>query len=97
MNKLRLAVPGLFLMMLCMPAFSSCEGDKEDSNATIVNIEKGVATPVWTPESGEPLPTENPTVEPQIITAEEIEAITASQADQIAQPADEKQQLEPEE
>ena len=48
---------------------ASCSGSKGDENATVVNVEKGVASPVWTSDGGQaaaPAPEA-----PEAMTAEE--------------------------
>lgn len=48
---MRLIKTSACIMAIAMSAFCSCnDQNKEDENATVVNVEKGVASPVWNSE-----------------------------------------------
>ena len=76
MSRLHLIAPAACLAAFSLLALASCAGEaKEDENASIVNVEKGVASPVRAPE-GEaapemasqemPAPTAEETVQEQV-------------------------------
>lgn len=85
MNYLNLTKTAACVLGLGMLALSSCNGDKEDENATVVNVEKGVASPVWTSDGNQ---TQEVAPMPQLINGSPG-GVPADSIDYVENPAEE--------
>lgn len=80
--RLHTGISAFALLALAAATVSSCANHSdEEQNASIVNVEKNVANPYWTPDG------ETPAVMPEEAVAAEAETAETAPAEETAKPA----------
>ena len=72
--------------LLSFPSCNNEDAAREEANASVVNIEKGVASPVWTSDGESPLAEEGKPVAVPEVRNDDVQEIPQQQPEVVQEP-----------